>query len=355
MDNLKYQFFNDYSETAHPACLHAVLTNPTQQEAGYGQDTVSEQARALIRAQIANEAAEVHFFSGGTQANLTVISAALRSHEAVIAAQSGHIAANETGAIEATGHKVIAVSHKNGTPDGKLTPEALEETLRWHRVEIVVKPRMVFISQASELGTVYSRAELRALRALCDAHDLYLYIDGARLGMALAAEGSDIDMAFIAGVADVFYIGGTKNGALLGEAVVIINPDLQKEFRYVMKQRGALLAKGRVMASQFVALFENDGHGQNLYLHNARHANACAQRLAQGLRDIGVAFASDSPTNQIFPILDNAVMTALQKNYGFYHWSPHDDTHSVARFVTSWATPMTAVEEFLTDARRLLG
>ena len=329
--NYIQQFFNDYSETAHPACLAAIALNPTQQESGYGLDRISAHARDLIHAQIHVPNADIHFISGGTQANLTVISSMLRPHEAVIATEAGHISTHETGAIEATGHKVIHTPHVNG----KLTPEAIEHVLLTHPNEHSVKPRMLFISQSKELGTVYSKAELQTLRTLCDAHGLYLYIDGARMAMALTAEGADVTLADIAQLADVFYIGGTKNGALIGEAIVIVNPALQCDFRYALKQRGALLAKGRVIASQFVALFE-DG----LYFELARHANACAQRLRNGLSALGFEFQTDSPTTQIFPILPNSLIASLQQQYGFFFFFLLENDNAVIRLVGCWGVPL---------------
>ena len=342
--NFKHQFFNDYAETAHPACIQKLSEQALQQEAGYGLDSVSVHAAALIHAKlgVANDT-PVHFISGGTQANLTVIGSLLRPHEAVIAVDSGHIATHETGAIEATGHKVIQMPHANG----KLTPAAIEQVMRTHPNEHSVKPRMAFISQATELGTVYNRTELLALRAVCDAHGLWLYIDGARLGSALCSVNADCDWQDIARVADVFYIGGTKNGALLGEAIVFPNTTLNNDFRYALKQRGALLAKGRVIASQFVALFEHD-----LYAELAQHANDCAIRLRMGLSELGVVFYTDSATNQQFPILPNELIATLQKDYGFYTWAAHDEMNSVVRLVTSWATPMTAVEGLLARVKQ---
>lgn len=337
-----HQFYNDYAETAHPACLQILAHQPLQQEVGYGLDSISERARQLIQTKIQKNDADIHFCSGGTQANLTVIGSILRPHEAVIAVESGHISTHETGAIEATGHKVIHVPHVNG----KLTPAAIAQVLHTHPNEHSVKPRMIFISQSTELGTVYSHAELTALRALCNAHDLYLYMDGARLGTALVAENADVSLADLAHFADVFYIGGTKNGALLGEAIIIVNPALQADFRYALKQRGALLAKGRVIASQFVALFEHD-----LYFELARHANACAQRLREGISELGFTFQTDSPTNQVFPIMPDSLIQGLQSQYGFLVWEKLLHDTSVIRLVTSWATPMEQVEQFLSDLR----
>ena len=344
MMTYQFQFFNDYAETAHDACLQAVAKQPLEQEPGYGLDRISEHARDLIKQRIQAPEADIHFVSGGTQANLTVIGSILRPHEAIIAVESGHISTHETGAIEATGHKVIHVPQVNG----KLTVDAIVRVMQTHPNEHSVKPRMVFVSQSTELGTVYSHDELRALRQCCDQRGLYLYLDGARLGTALVAEHADVTLPDLAKLTDVFYIGGTKNGALLGEAIVIVNPALQSDFRYALKQRGALLAKGRVIASQFVALFEGD-----LYLELARHANASAQRLQQGLTDLGFAFQTQSPTNQIFPIMHNRLVAKLQQLYGFLIWEALDDDTSVIRLVCSWATPMAKVEQFLSDVQQL--
>ncbi|TDR31997.1 threonine aldolase family protein [Hydromonas duriensis] len=342
---MHFQFYNDYSETAHPACMAALAHEPTQQLAGYGLDDVSAQAADAIRAVCKSPKAAVHFVSGGTQANLTMLAAMLRPFEAIIAAQTGHIYSNETGAIEATGHKIIAMP----ATQGKLTPASIEAAVAAHPWEHTVRARVVFISQATELGTVYSLAELRALRACCDTHGLYLYMDGARLGAALMSHDADWDLADIAALADVFYIGGTKNGAVLGEAIVIVHPDLQVDFRYHLKQRGALLAKGRVVGSQFLALFSND-----LFQSLAAHANACAERLQNGLLAMGVAFETLSSTNLIFPTLPNHAVEQLQQRYGFHIWKKVSDTHQTIRLVTSWATPMDKVDDFLNDTRLAL-
>ncbi len=338
---MHYQFYNDYSETAHAQCLAALAHEPLTQALGYGLDHVSEQASAAIRAACAAPNAAVHFVSGGTQANLTVLSAIMKPFEAVIAAQTGHIFANETGAIEATGHKVIPVTVNNG----KLTPADISMVVAAHPWEHVVRPRVVFISQSTEIGTVYSLAELTALRDACNQLNLYLYLDGARLGSALMSAGADWTLADIAALSDVFYIGGTKNGALLGEAVVIPNPTLQADFRFHLKQRGALLAKGRVVASQFLALFR-DGLFQEL----AAHANLAANRLQAGLLELGATFDNLSRTNQVFPTLPNSVIAALQKRYGFHSWKKIGETHQTIRLVTSWATSLDKVDDFLADA-----
>ena len=336
---------NDYSEGAHPSILTLLTQTNLEQSAGYGEDAYCLQAAAYIKQHLQAPQAAIHFVSGGTQSNTVIIKSILRPHEAVIAAQSGHIAVHETGAIEATGHKVITMPVAN---NGKLTPVAVRAAVSAHTDEHMVKPRMVYISQTIEIGSVYSVAELRALRACCDELGLYLHIDGARLGAALAAN-SELSLAIIAEVADVFYIGGTKNGALLGEAIVIVNPDLQADFRYGMKQHGALLAKVRILGVQFVGLF-----AENVFFECAAHAHEQAMVLAQGLRDLGCGFLTEPQSNQIFPILPNTVITALLEQFAFYHWQDINDTDSAVRLVTSWATDSDNVKAFLRVAAELL-
>lgn len=279
---VRISFRNDYSEGAHPrllqALLQALVQASAEQNAGYGTDRHSERAIALIRQAVAQPQAAVHLLVGGTQTNLTAIAAFLRPHQAVIAVEAGHIATHETGAIEATGHKVLTVPALHD----KLTPALIQPVLDVHGNEHMVQPRLVYISNSTESGTIYTRAELDALSRFCRAHDLLLYLDGARLGAALTADGNDLDLPTIAALTDAFYIGGTKNGALLGEALVIVTPALQADFRYLIKQRGALLAKGMVLGAQFATLFE-DG----LFFELAAHANAMAQRLRAGLLAAG--------------------------------------------------------------------
>ena len=336
---------NDYSEGAHPRILTLLSETNRVQSTGYGEDAYCLQAASYIKQHLQAPQAAIHFVSGGTQSNTVIIKSMLRPHEAVIAAQSGHIAVHETGAIEATGHKVITMPVGN---DGKLTPEAVHTAVTTHTDEHMVKPHMVYISQTTEIGSVYSVSELRALRTCCDELGLYLHIDGARLGAALAAN-SELSLAIMAEVADVFYIGGTKNGALLGEAIVIVNPDLQADFRYGMKQHGALLAKGRILGLQFVGLF-----AENVFFECAAHAHEQAMVLAQGLRDLGCGFLTEPQSNQIFPILPNTVIAALQEKFAFYHWQDINDTDSAVRLVTSWATEPANVKAFLRAATELL-
>jgi len=342
---MKYSFFNDYSEGAHPAILDLLVKTNLQQEAGYGEDGLSAQAKTLIRQELASPEADIHFISGGTLSNLTVLSSLMRPYESVIAANFGHIYVHEAGAIEATGHKINMVP----TSDGKLTVETIQAVVDEHQDEHMVKPRVVFISQATEVGTVYTKAELEGISAVCRRNGLYLYLDGARLGSGLCSPEADMSMADLCALTDVFYIGGNKNGALIGEAIVINNPALRPYFRHCLKQRGALLAKGRLVGIQFIALF-TDG----LYYELARHANAMAARLIAGLTELGIPFFTRSTTNQIFPILPNSLIASLQGLYGFYPWAKVDEDHFAVRLVTSWATRPEMVEEFLADARALL-
>jgi threonine aldolase len=332
-------FFNDYAEGAHPRILAALKKTNEQQEPGYGLDSFSQEAIELLRDAIKQPEASIHFVATGTQANLITLSSFLKPYESIIAAEHGHICVHETGALEATGHKVHALpSHA-----GKVSAESVRALLALHDSVHCVQPKVLYISQSTELGTVYSRQELQSLREVCDEHRLYLYLDGARIGNAVMAEGENATLADIASLCDAFYIGGTKNGALLGEAIVIIHRALQDSFRYHLKQRGALLAKGRVVALQFIELFQ-DG----LYFKNAHHANSVAKKLANGIKERGYSFAQEPQTNQLFPVFPHQVIQKLQEHYGFFIWEKLGE-RAVIRLVTSWATPEAAVESFLQD------
>ena len=335
-----YSFRNDYSEGAHPQVLQALTDTNAVQTVGYGMDPYCQAAADTIRRLCAAPDADVHFLVGGTQVNLVTIDAFLRSYEAVIAAQTGHVSTHETGAIEATGHKVCTVE----SPDGKLTPALVESVLAQHNgTEHMVLPRLVYISDTTEIGTIYTEAELTALRRCCDAHGLVLYLDGARLGSALTAPGNDLTLPDLAALTDAFTIGGTKNGALFGEALVLTRP--LPHYRWHMKQRGAVLAKGRLLGIQFQALLE-DG----LYFDLARHANQLALRLRDGIAALGYPFPVDSPSNQQFPVLPNAAVQKLQElGYEFEIDHVVDADHTCIRLVTSWATPESAMESFLRD------
>ena len=340
-----HSFRNDYSEGAHPAILEALTETNLTQTVGYCLDPHCAAAADTIRRLTAAPEADVHFLVGGTQVNLITIAAHLAPYEAVIAAHTGHVNVHETGAIEATGHKVCTAY----APDGKLTPELVESVLAQHNgTEHMVAPKLVYISDTTEIGTIYTRAELAALRRCCDSHGLFLYLDGARLGSALTAEGNDLTLPDLAALTDAFTIGGTKNGALFGEALILARP--HDHFRWHMKQRGAVLAKGRLLGIQFEALLK-DG----LYFDLARHANALAVRLRDGMAALGVPFPVPPPSNQQFPVLPNGAVAALEaKGYGFEADHAVDEEHTCVRFVTSWATPPEAVEQLLADLGEIL-
>ena len=333
-----YSFKNDYSEGAHPRILQALLDTNMVQDEGYGEDRFSLQAVELLKERMGRRDVNVHLLPGGTQTNFTAISAFLRPHEAVLSASTGHICVHETGAVEATGHKVIAV----GGAEGKLTPAGIQGALDFHTDEHMVKPRLVYISNSTEIGTVYSKEELENLSRICRANQLYLYMDGARLGSALTAQGNDLTLGDIAQLVDAFYIGGTKNGALIGEALVICREELKEDFRFLMKQRGAMLAKGRLLGLQFLELFRDD-----LFFELAQSANRMAGLLREGIAAAGFDFLTDSPSNQIFPILPNNLIARLEQKHSFYVWSQVDAEHSSIRLVTSWATTAEAVQAFL--------
>lgn len=335
----KYSFKDDYSEGGHPRILEALQRHNDGQVSGYGLDRYSEEAARLIKEEINGNEASVHFVSGGTQANLLVLGAILRPYESVIAPASAHIAVHETGSIEATGHKINTVN----TGDGKLTPDHIESVLKNHIDEHRVKPKVVFLSQTTENGTLYSKAELEGLSRICRQENLWLYVDGARLAVALTTQANDLTLEELAKMVDVFYIGGTKNGALFGEAIVITNPALQSNFRYMMKQKGALLAKGRIFGIQFMELFR-DG----LYYELGEKANSRASHLAEGIRSAGYSFRSSPVSNQIFPIFPNKLIEHLQNTFEFHTWEILNEERSVVRLVTSWATPESAVNDFLT-------
>lgn len=333
-----YSFCNDYSEGAHPRILEALIQGNLIQNTGYSLDSHSEHARELIQKEISCPDAGIHFLVGGTQTNMTMIAAALRPHQAVVCAQTGHINVHETGAIESTGHKVLGLP----VADGKLTPADIQNALDLHTDEHMVQPKMVYISNATEVGTQYTKAELEVLSRFCRQHSLYLFLDGARLGAALTSRVNDLTLADIASLTDVFYIGGTKNGALFGEAVIIPDPELQADFRFMMKQRGGMLAKGWLLGIQFEELFQHQ-----LFYEMAEHANEMAAILRKGITECGYEFHWDSTTNQLFPIFPNSVIEALGKDFSFHPQVVIDGTHTCIRLVTSWATRPDGVNRFL--------
>ena len=338
-------FRNDYSAGAHPAVLSALTETNFELTAGYGCDPHCESAANTIRALCNAPYAQVHFLVGGTQVNKTVIAAALRPYEAVIAAHTGHICVHETGAIENNGHKVIHCP----SSDGKVTPDMIRSVMDTHSSEHMVVPRLVYISNSTEVGTVYSRDELSELHIICDKYDLLLYCDGARLGSAMTSKGNDTTFADYAACCDAFTIGGTKNGLLFGEALIITNRALSAGFRHCMKQQGAILAKGRLLGVQFDAILKD-----NLYLELAAHANRLAERLSDGLAAMNVPFLAQSPSNQVFPIFPNRIVAELEKNFTFEIQERIDDDHTCIRFVTAWCSTDEDVTALLDTIKNLI-
>nr|WP_329385885.1 aminotransferase class I/II-fold pyridoxal phosphate-dependent enzyme [Anaerofustis sp. HA2171] len=343
-----YSFTNDYSEGAHKNILAALIKTNFEQTSGYGTDKYCEEASEIIKKLINREDSNVHFLSGGTVTNTAFISSALRPHEGVIAASTAHINVHESGAIEARGHKIIVKEENNG----KLLASDVEEVAKKHfddeEREHCVKPKMVYISNPTELGTIYTKEEIKKLREVCDNYGLYLYLDGARLGSALTCVDNDVTLEDIASLTDAFYIGGTKMGALFGEALVINNEELNVDFRYHLKQNGGMIAKGRLLGVQFVELFK-DG----LYFEIGKHENRLANKLTLGIGNLGYGFYSMSATNQVFPILPNDILKVLLKKYSFELWEKLSEEKSVIRLCTSFATTEKAVDEFLKDLAKL--
>ena len=343
------RFESDYLEGALPEVMRALNETNYVQTPGYGEDEYCAAAAAKIREKCAAPGSAVHFLIGGTQVNFTFIAAALRPHQAAIAAASGHIAVHESGSVEATGHKVIALPCG---VDGKISAAQVRECVEAHWADSThehqPQPKLVYISQPTENGTIYSLAELEALSAVCREKELIFFVDGARLGTALVCPGADASLADLARVADAFYIGGTKLGALFGEALVITNPALNRDFRYIEKQRGGMLAKGRLLGVQFGALM-TDG----LYERTARREVELAWRLRRAFEEKGWPLYCDSPTNQQFPIVPDAALEKLAEKYSFSDWARIDETHRAVRFCTSWATKEEDVSALIKDIRAL--
>lgn len=326
-------FSNDYSEGAHIKILNRLIETNYISQPGYGDDCFSKSAKEKIKAACACPDADIWFLTGGTQTNQIVIDSMLRQNEGVIAAVSGHVNSHEAGAIEFTGHKVLTLPQN----DGKITPDALLDYLKTYHAdgnrEHMVYPGMVYISHPTEYGTLYNKEELTRLSEICGEFNIPLYLDGARLGYALACPENDLSLEDIAKLCGVFYIGGTKVGALCGEAVVFTKNNTPPHFTSIIKQHGALLAKGRLLGLQFDTLF-TDG----LYLEISKNAIETAEILRQSLREKGYRFYIESPTNQLFIILDNKKLEELKENVAFSFWEKYDDGHTVVRFATSWAT-----------------
>lgn len=343
-DEKMIAFNSDYTEGAHPRILEQLVKTNMEQTTGYSEDHYCKEAASIIRTACDAPKAAVHFLVGGTQANLTVIASILRPHQAAVCADSGHINVHETGAVEACGHKIMALP----SADGKITAAQVKETHDAHwsnsAFEHTTQPKLVYISNPTEVGTIYSKQELEELRKVCDECNMYLFMDGARLGYGLCSEENDLDLKTIAKNCDVFYIGGTKVGALFGEAVVICNEGIQEDFRYLMKQKGGMLAKGRLLGIQFIELFK-DG----LYFEISKHADNMAMKLKKGLKEKGYQFSVDSPTNQQFVIVSNEKLKELKEKYAYECTDKYDEDHTVIRLCTSWATKEENVDALLKD------
>jgi len=344
----KYSFLDDYSEGCHPKILQAMSDANMTQQTAYGNDEYSKRARTLIGKHLEQSESgnkpPIFFVAGGTLANIIIMASALRPHEAIISAVTGHIAMRETGAIEATGHKIISVP----SLDGKLTSKRVDEALASNaHFPHMAKPRLVYISNATEAGTVYTKREVQSLSETCNANNLLLMMDGARLGTALTADSNDMTLQDVAELTDIFWIGGTKAGALIGEAIVIPNPDLAIDFEFHIKQRGALLAKGRLLGQQFAELFDN-----NLFFDLCKHCNTMAQKLANAITANGYSLAADTQSNQVFPILPNAIIDTLEQRFAFYRWEKVDNDHCVIRLVTSWATDESQIDAFIAAVKQ---
>ena len=339
-------FHNDYAEGCHESILNRLVETNREQTGGYGIDPYCEAASAKIRTLCEDPSLAVHFLVGGTQTNMTVINAALRPHQGVVCAQTGHIHVHETGAVEATGHKVLALP----STDGKITADQVRKLVLEHRtseaMEHTVQPKMVYISNPTELGTIYSLAELTELSGFCRENGLYLFVDGARLGYGLTAVDNDVTLPDLAKLCDVFYLGGTKLGALFGEAVVISAPALAEDFRYMIKQQGGMLAKGRLLGLQFDTLLRDD-----LYFRLARQANQMADRIRGVLAELGYRLYVPGSTNQIFVVMPDRILDALAKSFTFSQECRVDDSHRAVRFCTSWATSQEHVDALCDSLR----
>lgn len=338
------RFNCDYSEGAHERILNKLIETNYEQTPGYGEDDYCREAAGIIKGLCRREDADVHFLVGGTQANTTVIASALRHHQGVVGAVTAHINAHETGAIEASGHKVLALPSE----DGKITAGQVEELYLAHindeSFEHTVQPKMVYISNPTELGTIYTKAELTRLHEVCRKFHMYLFVDGARLAYGLAAGGNDLDLPSLAAGCDVFYIGGTKVGALFGEAVVITNDELKTDFRYHIKQRGGMLAKGRLLGIQFTELLK-DG----LYFELGAYGDRLAERIREACRKKGYGFLVENTTNQVFPIMPDTLLEQWKDRYSYTNQGKVDGDHTAIRLCTSWTTREEHVDALVKD------
>ncbi|HAN20614.1 MAG: threonine aldolase [Clostridiales bacterium GWF2_36_10] len=342
------RFESDYTEGTHPEIIKKLAETNLEQTIGYGEDEYCDNASKIIK-HLCNNDVDIYFLVGGTQANTTIICSALRPYQGVISADTGHINVHETGAIEATGHKILSIP----SLDGKIIASQIEVLCNIHfndtGREHAVQPGMVYISNPTENGTIYKYSELKKINEVCKKYSLYLFLDGARLGYGLMASENDLTLENITELCDVFYIGGTKVGALFGEAVVIKNENIKKDFRYNIKQHGGMLAKGRLLGIQFETLFKD-----NLYFKISLHAIKLANMLREAFNKAGFDFLYNSPTNQLFPIIEDKILDKLSKKYTFSYWKRIDENHSAVRFCTSWATKETDVLALINDINKTI-
>ncbi len=329
-------FNNDYTELAHPRLLNKIVETNMEYDKPYGFDSYSEKAQDLIRKKLENNNVDVHFISGGTQTNVVAIASALYPYESIIATDIAHINAHETGAVEATGHKIYTFPHINGKLDIEVVKEFYNDA---KDKEFIAIPKLVCITNSTEFGTYYTKKELEEIYGFCKENDLYLFIDGARMASALSAKNNDVKYSDLCNLCDMFYLGGTKNGAMLGEALVLVNDKLKKNYKCAIKQRGAMLAKGKLMSVQFYELF-TDG----LYVELGEHANKMADELRRVLKSNNIELFLESETNQIFAILDNKLISELVKEFVFAVDVIVDENRTLTRFVTSWATRLESIE-----------
>ncbi len=341
-------FRSDYSQGAHPDVLQALIDSNEVHSDGYGEDEFCLKAENVIKKLIGREDVSVYFIGGGTPTNVITIASMIKPFECVITPRTGHIYAHECGAVEATGHKIIPMK----TPDGKLTSELIEEACAEYEDYHTAKPRLVYISNSTELGTIYTKAELTKISITCKKNDLLLYMDGARLGSGLTSHTSDLTIKDIAELTDAFYIGGTKNGALFGEALVVKNGKANCDLKSMIKRNCGMFAKGRLIGVQFLALF-NTPDENCLYFEIARKTNEKAKRLKEGIENLGYTFTGSSTSNQIFPILPKTIVRILSKDFFFTEWSNYDENNMVTRFVTSWGTTDEEVDELLSTLSKI--
>lgn len=334
-------FRSDYSQGAHPKIMEALEKTNLVHTDGYALDEFCERAEATIKELIGRDDCNVYMMVGGTPTNIITIAAALKPYEGVIAPLTAHIYKHETGGVEATGHKIIGMEPENG----KLTPAIIEKAWLTYEDEHTVIPKMVYITHATETGSVYTKAELVALREVCDKYDMYLYLDGARLAAGLACPETDLTIKDIAQLTDAFYIGGTKTGVLLGEALVVFPDEINDHFRWMIKRHNGMLAKGRLIGVQMQALLE--GGEDSLFYQIGRHEVELARKLKEGILAKGYKFDGASVTNQIFPIMPNDLIAKLEEDFFFYVWEPYDENNSVIRLVLSWGSTEEDVDAFL--------